>query len=279
MVMFAPGKVYKVKVQIHPGEIGFGHATILQKSHNSLTFNVSTSKEANCKLPKGTRIWFVNDAPATNFNGVWASSIVSTELVKGKPALVCDSPKFEALTQRRRAPRAPLAVPVRMLSDSGEKLAEDVWSCDISRSGIAVETKQNLIKEIEIGSKVKLIIEANIGEIDLAARMIRVQENWLSKKTKMGLEFIEPGKEAGALLDKLLALLGTQLQDTSDVDCESQSPTERKQSQPAKSQTGLSGWMQPDTSGNTKKSPFVGGGKDKKDSKPTVNDKPEPENG
>lgn len=43
--MFESGKVYKVKIETTPGEVGFGRATIVEKTGNRFTIQLRTSKE------------------------------------------------------------------------------------------------------------------------------------------------------------------------------------------------------------------------------------------
>jgi len=60
--MFEAGRVYKVKVELAPGQSGFGRATVLEKTNHQICIQFKTSRESNKLLPKGTRIWFVNDS-------------------------------------------------------------------------------------------------------------------------------------------------------------------------------------------------------------------------
>ena len=106
--MFEIGKTYKVKVEISPGETGFGRATIVQKVGTQVYIQLRTSKSALGMLAKGARIWFVSDAPDVTFNGLWSSTIIGSQLVAGKTAFVCGAPKLEPLLQDGALPECRL---------------------------------------------------------------------------------------------------------------------------------------------------------------------------
>jgi c-di-GMP-binding flagellar brake protein YcgR len=255
--MFEPGKIYKVKVEINPGEIGFGRATIIDKSPTGLVFQLKTSKEQNKVLAKGTRVWFVNDSPDVTFNGLWSSSIIATQLVERQTVLLSSSPKLEPLVQRRLSQRVNLDAAVKLMSESDEELATEVRSRDISRSGVALETGQEVSGAVETGSHVKFVLESHVGPITAYARVIRIEHNWLANKTVMGLEFTDLSDDAVAALDKLLVMLGGITRaDEADV-LQSVKQSEDKNAS-RRTYTGLSSWLGTD-SGGTKNSPFVGG--------------------
>jgi c-di-GMP-binding flagellar brake protein YcgR len=205
--VFEAGKVYKVKVELAPGEVGFGRATIVEKTGSQLLIQLRTSKDTR-SLAKGTRIWFVSDAPDVTFNGMWSSSIVGTQMAQGKSAIVCASPKLEPLLQRRRTPRVALDVPVKLLTAEGEEVKCDTRSKDISRSGIAIESAHALPETLEPGGNIKLVVQSSVGDIAATSRIIRIDKNWLANKSVVGLEFTELSQDAVAMLDKLLVLLG-----------------------------------------------------------------------
>jgi c-di-GMP-binding flagellar brake protein YcgR len=255
--MFEAGKIYKVKVEINPGEIGFGRATIIDKSPAGLVFQLKTSKELNKVLSKGTRVWFVNDSPDVSFNGLWSSSIVSTQLVDRQTVMLSTTPKLEPLVQRRLSQRVNLDAVVQLMSENDEVLAKEVRSRDISRSGVALETTQEVSGKVEPGSHVKFVLESHAGPIAAYARVIRVEHNWLANKTVLGLEFTDLSDDAVAALDKLLVMLGGKTRaDEADV-LESVKESEAKNAS-RRTYTGLSSWLGTD-SGGTKNSPFVGG--------------------
>lgn len=229
--MFEAGKVYKVKVEVSPGETGFGRATIIEKTTSQLCIQIRTSKEANKVLPKGTRIWFVSDSTDSTFNGLWASSVIGAQHTGGKTSMLCSPPKLDPVVQRRRQPRVVVDVPVRMSSSDGQRIGSEIRTKDISRSGVALETLQPLPDDI--GLSVDIVIETSVGEIPLTCRVIRVERNWLANKTVIGLEFINTTKEAVETLDKLLLLLGgkTRNEDASEEDAQK------------RSKQGLSSWI------------------------------------
>jgi c-di-GMP-binding flagellar brake protein YcgR len=242
--MFESGKVYKVKVETNPGEAGFGRATIIERSGTQMMVQLRTSRDANAVFPKGTRIWFVSDSPDNTFNGLWASTVIGAQLQAGKTIMVCAPPRLEPLLQRRRTPRVTLEVPVRV-SIGGEQLKQDVRSKDISRSGIALESAQPLPHTVDPGEHIDLVVQTNVGDIAVSARVIRVERNWLASKTTVGLEFTDMQKDAVETLDKLLVLLGGRPRNPDEA-AGSESGTK----------TGLSAWM---PSGAETRGKFVGG--------------------
>jgi len=252
--MFESGKVYKVKVESTPGEVGFGRATVVERSSGQVSIQLRTSKEQNANLTKGTRIWFVNDSSDNTFNGLWASSVIGGQTTGGKTVIVCSTPKLEQTgVQRRRAPRVTLDVPVKVLVNK-EELEGEVRSKDVSRSGIALETVPPLSQHMEPGDHIKIIVQASVGEIEAVARVIRIDKNWLANKIVIGLEYTELQPQAVALLDQLLVLLGgrprhAQEESAKDASAASRSTTSGKKKK------GLSSWISSDTEGRGK---FVG---------------------
>lgn len=251
--MFEAGKTYKVKVEISPGEVGFGRATILEKSGNQLCIQIRTSKETNKVLAKGTRIWFVSDTTDNASYGLWSSSVLGAQLSGGKTSMVCSTPKLEPVMQRRRTPRVTVSAPVKMSSVNGQQLGSDIRTKDISRSGVALETTQPLPEDI--GHDVHIIVEATVGDIPAACRVIRIERNWLANKSVIGLEFTELRPEAVATLDKLLVLLGGKPRHADNA-------SDQKTDADRNSKKGMSGWMQgsKDPGLGTTKNRFVGTG-------------------
>ncbi len=82
--MFDPGKILKVKVEVAPGDFGYGRATIIDRLGSQILIQVKTAKDTNKVLPKGTRLWFTNDSPKVTFNGMWASAVVGTQAGTGQ---------------------------------------------------------------------------------------------------------------------------------------------------------------------------------------------------
>ena len=204
--MFEVGKVYKVKVESEPGNVGFGRATIIEKSGGQIDIQVKTSKEAVVNLPRGAKIWFVNDSTDSTFNGLWASTIVNSHTAQRKTTLTCSAPKYEPPMARRRAPRVSIDVPVKMSSLEDAPIGSNIRTKDISRSGIGLETGEELPESL--GDEVKIVIESSVGEIATECRVIRVDKNWLANKCTIGLEYMNMDTANVATLDKLLILLG-----------------------------------------------------------------------
>lgn len=210
--MFDSGKIYKVKVEVSPGKMGFGRVSVIDKIGNQLLVQLKTAKESNKVLPKGTPIWFIDDSPSNAFNGLWLSSVAGAQIDHGHTVMVVNTPKFEPAQQRRRAPRVALDVPVKLILADGSKSKLAFRSRDISRSGIAIETTDSVegIENLEVGSFVLLVIESKLGDVQASCRLIRIEQNWLANKTIIGLEFANLNPQAIATLDKLLIFLGGQ---------------------------------------------------------------------
>ncbi|MBS1989851.1 MAG: PilZ domain-containing protein [Cyanobacteria bacterium SZAS LIN-3] len=208
--MFEPGKILKVKVEIAPGNFGFGRATIVDRQGSQLIIQIKT-REGNKLFPKGTRLWFTNDSPKVTFNGMWAASIAGTQLMQGKTMLLCTAPKHEPLAQKRGWPRVEIELPVRlsrMAATEPKNRDFDCVTADLSRSGLTLEIADDVSQNFEAGEEVSLVIHSKELDIAVAARIIRVDKHWIANKTVLGLEFINlesPGQEE---LDRVLVPLG-----------------------------------------------------------------------
>src|SRR5262245_57248778 len=142
--MFETGKIYKVKVELAPGQSGFGRATILDKSGGYMCVSLKTTREANKILPKGTRLRFGSDAAVNTFNGLWFSTVIGTQLSGGKTVMICGAPKLEPQEQKRRSPRVTIDVPAAIIKVDGTESGCRFRTKDISSSGIAVQTSQEI---------------------------------------------------------------------------------------------------------------------------------------
>lgn len=225
--MFHPGSVLKVKVEIRPGELGFGRATVIDRVGNQILVQIKTSKESNKAFEKGTKLWFVSETATATFNGMWASYVVEQRLVGGRKAMLCAAPKLEPIVQRRGQMRAKLDVGVK-IRFAGTDEPVEFRSIDICQSGMSVETSANLPQNLESGDMVGLLVEAPPGEFFSSARVVRVERNWLVNKVEIGVEFMDMPKDVEEILDKTLVKLGQ----TQDVDL----TKDKGQA------TGLSGW-------------------------------------
>lgn len=205
--MFQKGKAYKVKVEAQPGEVGFGRATIVDKMGEKILVQLKTSRESNKVLPKGTRMWFVNESSENSFNGMWATSVLGAQLFSGRTALVCSAPRLEALLQRRRTPRAALDVNATIRLE-GDETSFPLRTQDISSSGIALVSQSDIPAKVEVGESIIVNIEAKTGKIEATARVIRIEKNWLANKTVLGVEMTYMDDDSSDTLMKLLALLG-----------------------------------------------------------------------
>jgi c-di-GMP-binding flagellar brake protein YcgR len=217
--MFQPGKVLKVKVETSPGEMGFGRATIIDRSGNQLLIQVRTSREANKILPKGTRIWFVNDSPRLTFNGMWSSNVLGTQVSKGRTVLVCAAPKLEPLSQRRRAARIAVEMPVTISLNIDGHNKQEFKTVDLCKSGSAIETTRIDQLEVESGREINAVLHTTEGDVSLTAKVLRVEHNWLANKTSLALEFIALSQESSEILDKVLVRMGGKPRDA-DLDRE-----------------------------------------------------------
>lgn len=206
--MFQPGQILKVKVETKPGEFGFGRATIVDRSGKNILVLVKTSKGGNQQLSKGTNLWFVNDSPRLTFNGMWASQVVGSQIVKGKTVLVCTSPKLEPLAQKRALKRVSVNLPVTISFDNEGEEKHDFRTIDLCKSGSSIEASNLEPEVIDVGKELGATLHTEDGEVSIKARVIRIEQNWLQKKTSVALEFIALSKESSDRLDKLLVKLG-----------------------------------------------------------------------
>lgn len=198
--MLDPGKSYKVKVEIEPGKIGYGRATVIEKAGSRTFIQLRTSKELNYVLPTGSRLWFVSDSPSSTMNGLWSTTVVGTKIFTGRTAMECGQLKFEALTQRRRSQRVPFNCPVRLV---GQPLSYHVRSRNISRSGIGLEANSQYVDEFPVGEEIEIILITPVGELPIKCTVIRTEYNWLSNRTVIGLQFITMSQEAVETLERL----------------------------------------------------------------------------
>lgn len=206
--MFQPGKVLKVKVESSPGEYGFGRATIVDRSGSQLLIQVTTRRESNKLFPKGTKIWFVNDSPRLTFNGMWASSVTGTQLLKGRTLLVCSAPRLEPMSQRRIAQRVSIAMPVTISISVDGRENQEFQTVDLCRSGSSIETSRVDHIGIEVGSEHKAVLHTPEGDAWVTVRILRVEQNWLANKTTIALEFVALSVDASETLDKILVKMG-----------------------------------------------------------------------
>ncbi|MBX9670794.1 MAG: PilZ domain-containing protein [Candidatus Obscuribacterales bacterium] len=231
-MLFQPGKVLKVKVESSPGEIGFGRAAIIDRVGSQILVQVRTSRDSNKILPKGTKIWFVSDSPRLTFNGMWSSSVMGTQLLKGRTCLLCSAPKLEPASQKRKSQRVMIDVPVTISLDIGGKEKQEFRTVDLCRSGSAIETSRIDHLDVETGREIKAVLHTQEGDVSLTARVLRVEHNWLANKTSLALEFIALPQESSEILDKVLVRLGGRPRDA-ELDKES-----------AGTREGMSAWMQ-----------------------------------
>jgi len=210
--MFETGKTYKVKVELEPGRVGFGRATIVDRSGNKLYVQFRTSKESHHVLARGSRLWFVGDASAGPMNGLWHTTVTGTKIVGGRTAMECSNPKFEPIVQRRRVPRVPFDCPVRVEKVEGQELGYGVRARNISRFGVGLEALKQDAEEFQVGQTLKIVLETEAGDIPLTGRVIRTHYDWLANSTAIGLEFTEVNPEVEASLGGLLGLLGAKLE-------------------------------------------------------------------
>lgn len=197
--MLQPGKSYKVKVELEPGKVGYGRATIVEKAGNRLFIQLKTSKEAHCHLPKGSRLWFVSESPTATMNGLWSTTVVGAKIFGGHSAMECGSLKFEPLVQRRKSQRVPFSCPVKL---AGQELSYAVVSRNVSRSGIGIEAYSQNVDEFPVGEDVDIVLETKQGKTAINCKVIRTEYNWLSNRTIIGLQFVSMSQDAVELLEQ-----------------------------------------------------------------------------
>lgn len=236
--MFHPGNVLKVKVEIAPGEVGFGRATVIDRIGNQILIQIKTAKESNKAFEKGTKLWFVNETNTATFNGMWASSVIDQRLVGGRKAMLCSAPKLEPIIQRRGQVRARLDVPVKLkFADSEEPI--DFRSVDICQSGMSIESSTSLPSSPESGDMVGILVATPQGDFFSSARVVRVERNWLVNKVEIGVEFMDMPKDAEEILDKILIVLGQSPRDSQNQEAVKQQAQQGGLSRWAKTFTGL----------------------------------------
>lgn len=209
--MFDPGKILKIKVEVAPGDFGYGRATIVDRQGSQLIIQIKTAKEGNKLFAKGTRLWFTNDSPKVTFNGMWASSVVGTQIMQGKTMLVCAAPKHEPLAQKRAWPRVAIEMPVKLTRPAKGERKEQHYKCntaDLSRSGLTLELSDDVSQSFEAGEEVTLVIHSQQLDIAVCAHVIRVDRHWIGNKTVLGLEFINLEPPGQVELDRVLVPLG-----------------------------------------------------------------------
>ncbi len=198
--MLEPGTSYKVKVELSPGKVGYGRATILERTGSRTFMQLRTAKEPNYILPHGSRVWFVADSPSSTLQGLWSSCVVGSKLVGGKTVVECGPVKFEPLVQQRKSARVPLQCAVDLVE---RKLPYAVRSRNISRSGIGLEAYSQYVDEFPVGENVEIVLTAPGGKVQITCRVIRSEYNWLNNRTAIGLEFVTMTQDAVELLEKL----------------------------------------------------------------------------
>jgi c-di-GMP-binding flagellar brake protein YcgR len=200
--MFRPGKVLKVKVELTPDLVGFGRVTVIEERSNRLFLELRTGKGEKKSLPRGAKIWFVSDVGEMPFNGLWSTTILNSRVVKGKTALECASPKFEAHIQRRKMKRVAVTWTMNLHGDEYDQL--EVAARNVSRTGIAAEVYEDWTQLFTVGHNLDFTLETPSGPIETTGRLVQVRFNWLANKTDIGLEFVNLSQQATQLLDEVL---------------------------------------------------------------------------
>lgn len=206
--MFRRGKVLKVKVELSPDVVGFGRVTVIEEHSNRIFLQLRTSKGEKRTLPRGAKIWFVSDVADMPFNGLWSTTILNSRVVKGKTALECTSPKFEAHVQRRRLKRVNISWPVRIHGVSYEQL--EAAARNVSRNGVAAEVYEDCTQLFTAGHNIDFTLDTPGGPIGTTGRIVQVRFNWLANKTDLGIEFVGLSDESRERLDQVLAGLAGQ---------------------------------------------------------------------
>ena len=212
--MFQPGQILKVKVENAPGDFGFGRATIVDRVGKNILVQIKTARDSNKILSKGTKLWFVNDSPRLTFNGLWGSNVVGSQIVKGRTVLLCSLPKLEPLSQRRKHQRVSVNVPATISLGIKGQEKQEFRTIDLCKSGSSIETSRIDSSALEVGKDIACVLHTEKGDVNLKARVIRVETNWLANKTAIALEFVALSKESSDILDSLLVKLGGKPRDS-----------------------------------------------------------------
>jgi len=209
--VFQSGKAYKVKVEVAPGQVGFGRVVVLEKRGGKLFVQFRSRSDVSQTLPSGTRMWLVSDAPDNPFNGVWATKVVGSKIIAGQTAMELAPPKFQTVAQRRDAERLPLKCPVRVLAAPGRVVGYEVQTLNISRSGVGLTMSEANPPEFVVGEPVDLVIESPVADIPVTGRVVRSEFNWLHRRNTVGVEFVEMDDETRLNLDRLLGSISSSL--------------------------------------------------------------------
>lgn len=210
--MFRPGQVFKVKVELSAEQVGFGRATILEADGKRVLFRLKSARGDKQIVPRGTRLWFVNNMPESKLNGLWSSVVTGGRLYMGDQAIECKTPEFEPFKQqgqRRRHQRAPIQVPVMLTGTQWRDLEDSVVSRNVSRSGIGLSVLQECPDRFISGNELTFVLQTATVDITLEGRVINARYNWLSNRTDVGVEFANLSAEAVESLDRILSWLGS----------------------------------------------------------------------
>lgn len=216
--MLQAGKTYKVKVELNSGEVGYGRVVVLSKEGSKFLIQLSTSKQSNQVLPKGTKLSFVSDSMSNPFNGVWTTQVSAARIHSGKTVMECGSPRFESLAQKRKSQRLSCNCPVSARTDAGIEIDYELIANNISKTGIGLEAQRQDVSEFQVGKQVDLIIASQAGDIAVTSRVVRSQYNWLANRTVIGLEFTQLDDTAAETLTAFLQKLGLQKPDEHQED-------------------------------------------------------------
>lgn len=206
--MFETGKSYKVKVELAEGQTGVGRATVVDKGGGRFFVSFRGAGDVNQTLSRGAKIWFVVDPQPSMFNGLWVTTVLATRIVGGQTVMECRAPKFEPMAQRRKSARVALSCPARIVAARAGTTPGNWRTFNISRSGVGLELLLAKQEDLHTGDSVAVVIDSPKGELAVNCRVIRLDENWLLRRTTAGLEFVDMDDETRARLNELVEELG-----------------------------------------------------------------------
>lgn len=208
--MFRDGQIFKVKLELSPGKVGFGRAKVLEANSKFIVIQIKSSKGKQLDLPKGTKIGFIDNAIDNRLLGIWSSSVSDSKMVEGMQTFECRQPKFIPFSQKRKQARAQIQVPVDFVSNDWKLYTGNAVTRNLSRSGVGISVKSDCTNKFEPGVLIDFILIVSSDPIPVKARVIRASYDWLSNDTDVGFEFVNLEPASVALLDRVLIWLGGQ---------------------------------------------------------------------
>lgn len=219
--MFKEGQVYKVKVELTPGSLGFGRAKVLTVDSRGLLIELKSSTGKPMDIDAGAKIWFVGSSLNSKFNGLWSSEVKSSRMSHNALLLECKTPRFEQSDQRRNQARIDLTANIELRGTEWLGLRAPVVTRNISRHGIAFSVQAECAELFCIGRVVNMRIPVGNSDVDLRGRVVESRFNWLLNRTDVGAELIDLDAATTDSIERILVWLGNRPKGTKSLLSES----------------------------------------------------------